>query len=138
LLESRCFPIGGWGVNCHHRQARRDGARALSAACPWKNAGGGNAGGKCRKDLEWLEPEQEASGARDRAKGIPRMVAKERRNRMIIESKDYRLPSDKRVELRKWPTVVDPYSKSKKEYKALLQQHMEKLSAPLPAGALHC
>ena len=48
---------------------------------------------------------------------------------MIIDSKDYRVPPDKKVNLSKWPTVVDPYSKSKKEYKQLLHQHMEKLSS---------
>jgi len=48
---------------------------------------------------------------------------------MNIDSKDYRVPPDKNVNLSKWPTVVDPYSKSKKEYKQLLHQHMEKLSS---------
>jgi hypothetical protein len=33
---------------------------------------------------------------------------------MNIDSKDYRVPPDKKVDLSKWPTVVDPYSKSKK------------------------
>ena len=46
-----------------------------------------------------------------------------------ISSKDFRVPPDKKVDLSKWPTVVDPYSKSKKEYKQLLHQHMEKLSS---------
>jgi hypothetical protein len=48
---------------------------------------------------------------------------------MTIDSKDYRVPSDKKIDLGKWPTVVDPYAKSKKQYKELLQEHMEKLSA---------
>ncbi len=47
---------------------------------------------------------------------------------MTIESKHYRVPPDKKVDLRKWPTIVDPYYKSKKQYAALLQKHMEKLS----------
>jgi PPK2 family polyphosphate:nucleotide phosphotransferase len=47
---------------------------------------------------------------------------------MIIDSKDYRVPQHKGVDLRKWPTKVTPYTKSKKEYKQLLRQHMEKLS----------
>jgi hypothetical protein len=48
---------------------------------------------------------------------------------MTIDSKDYRVPPDKKVDLSKWPTIVDPYSKSKKQYKELLHQHMEKLSS---------
>jgi PPK2 family polyphosphate:nucleotide phosphotransferase len=48
---------------------------------------------------------------------------------MNIDSKDFRLPPGKKVDLRKWPTIVDPYSKSKKQYKELLLEHMEKLSS---------
>jgi PPK2 family polyphosphate:nucleotide phosphotransferase len=48
---------------------------------------------------------------------------------VIIDSKDYRVPPDRNVNLSKWPTVVEPYSKSKKEYQQLLHQHMEKLSS---------
>ena len=48
---------------------------------------------------------------------------------MTIDSKDYRVPPDKKVDLSKWPTIVDPYSKSTKEYKELLRQHLEKLSS---------
>ena len=48
---------------------------------------------------------------------------------MTIDSKDYRVAPGKKVDLGKWPTVVDPVTKSKKEYKQLLQQHIEKLSA---------
>jgi hypothetical protein len=48
---------------------------------------------------------------------------------LTIDSKDYRVPPNKKVDLGKWPTLVDPYSKSKKEYKQLLHQHMEKLSS---------
>ncbi len=48
---------------------------------------------------------------------------------MTIDSKDYRVPPNKKVDLGKWPTLVDPYSKSKKQYKELLQEHMEKLSS---------
>ena len=48
---------------------------------------------------------------------------------MTIDSKSYRVPSGKKVDLGKWPTSVDPYYKSKEQYKELLQQHMEKLSA---------
>ncbi|MGA3010808.1 MAG: polyphosphate kinase 2 family protein, partial [Terracidiphilus sp.] len=48
---------------------------------------------------------------------------------MTIDSKDYRVPPDKKVDLSKWPTTVEPYAKSKTQYKELLHQHMEKLSA---------
>ena len=48
---------------------------------------------------------------------------------MTIDSKDYRVPPDKKVNLSKWATAVDLYYRSKSEYKELLQQHMEKLSS---------
>jgi len=48
---------------------------------------------------------------------------------MDIDSKTYRAPQDKRVNLSKWPTIVAPYCESKKAYKELLRHHMEKLSS---------
>jgi PPK2 family polyphosphate:nucleotide phosphotransferase len=48
---------------------------------------------------------------------------------MKIDSKDFRVPPGKEVDLGKWPTIVDPYYKSKKQYKELLLEHMEKLSS---------
>ncbi|MGA2569911.1 MAG: ADP-polyphosphate phosphotransferase [Terracidiphilus sp.] len=48
---------------------------------------------------------------------------------MNIDSKDYRVPPDKKVDLSEWPTIVDPYFKSKRRYEELLQQHIEKLSS---------
>ena len=48
---------------------------------------------------------------------------------MKIDSKDFRVPPGKKVDLTKWPAIVDPYSKSKKQYKELLLDHMEKLSS---------
>jgi len=48
---------------------------------------------------------------------------------MSIDSKKYRVPPDKHVDLSEWPTSVAPYYKSTKQYKELLQKHMEKLSA---------
>jgi PPK2 family polyphosphate:nucleotide phosphotransferase len=48
---------------------------------------------------------------------------------MSIDTKDYRVPPDKKVDLSKWPTLVAPYAKSKKHYKELLDQHIEKLSS---------
>jgi len=46
-----------------------------------------------------------------------------------ISSTDFCVPPDKKVDLRKWPTIVAPYAKSKTQYKELLDQHIEKLSA---------
>jgi PPK2 family polyphosphate:nucleotide phosphotransferase len=48
---------------------------------------------------------------------------------MKIDSKDFRVPPGANVDLSKWPTIIDPYYKSKKEYKELLLEHMEKLSS---------
>jgi PPK2 family polyphosphate:nucleotide phosphotransferase len=48
---------------------------------------------------------------------------------MKIDSKDFRVPPGKKVDLSKWPTIVDPHYKSKKQYKELLLEHMEKLSS---------
>jgi PPK2 family polyphosphate:nucleotide phosphotransferase len=48
---------------------------------------------------------------------------------MKIDSKDFRIPSGKEIDLGKWPTIVDFYYKSKKQYKELLLEHMEKLSS---------
>jgi PPK2 family polyphosphate:nucleotide phosphotransferase len=48
---------------------------------------------------------------------------------MTIDSKDYSVGHEKRVDLNQWPTKIKPICRSKKEYKALLKQHMEKLSS---------
>ncbi len=48
---------------------------------------------------------------------------------MTIDPKDFRVPPDKKIDLDMWPTVVHPYAKSKKQYKQLLQEHMEELSS---------
>ncbi len=48
---------------------------------------------------------------------------------MNIDSKAYRVAPDKNVDLSEWPTIVDPCCKSKKQYKEVLYQHMEKLSS---------
>jgi PPK2 family polyphosphate:nucleotide phosphotransferase len=46
-----------------------------------------------------------------------------------INSKDFRVSPGKKVDLRHWPTLVDPFFKSKAEYKALLETHVESLSS---------
>jgi PPK2 family polyphosphate:nucleotide phosphotransferase len=48
---------------------------------------------------------------------------------MKIDSKSYRVPPDKKIDLREWPTIVDAYYDSKEQHKDLLQEHMEKLSS---------
>jgi PPK2 family polyphosphate:nucleotide phosphotransferase len=48
---------------------------------------------------------------------------------MTIDSKDYSVGHEKKVDLNQWPTKIKPICKSKKEYKVLLKQHMEKLSS---------
>ena len=46
---------------------------------------------------------------------------------MKINSKDFRVRGEK-VNLKKWPTIIKPFCKSKKQYKELLEEHVEKLS----------
>ncbi len=48
---------------------------------------------------------------------------------MKIDSGEFRVPARATVDLKKWPTAVKPFCKSKKRYKALLQEHVEELSA---------
>lgn len=46
-----------------------------------------------------------------------------------INSKDFRVPTGKKVNLNKWPTMLKPVCKSKKRYQKLLGEHIEELSA---------
>jgi len=48
---------------------------------------------------------------------------------MNIDISDYRAEQGKKVNLSKWPTIIAPICKSKKQYKELLREHTEKLSA---------
>ena len=48
---------------------------------------------------------------------------------MKINSKDFRVRAGEKVKLRKWPTVVKPFCKSKKRYQELLEKHIEELSS---------
>jgi PPK2 family polyphosphate:nucleotide phosphotransferase len=48
---------------------------------------------------------------------------------MIIDSKDFRARSGKKVDLSEWPTTVKNFCKSKDDYKELLEKHVEALSA---------
>src|SRR5579863_6947698 len=46
-----------------------------------------------------------------------------------IHAADYRVPSGKKIDLGEWPTKGKPVYSSKEEYKSLLADHIEKLSA---------
>jgi PPK2 family polyphosphate:nucleotide phosphotransferase len=48
---------------------------------------------------------------------------------MTIKSKDFKVGAGDEVDLSKWPTVVEPFYKSKKDYKKLLEDHVKRLSA---------
>lgn len=48
---------------------------------------------------------------------------------MKIDAKDFRVSPGKKINLAKWPTIVKPCCKSKEEYQALLESHVEKLSS---------
>ena len=47
---------------------------------------------------------------------------------MKIHSKNFRVRPGKKVDLRRWSTSVKPVYKSKKQYRKLLEKHVEKLS----------
>jgi PPK2 family polyphosphate:nucleotide phosphotransferase len=47
---------------------------------------------------------------------------------MKINPDDFRLREGDKVNLRKWPTLIDPVYKSKSKYKKLLEQHVDQLS----------
>ena len=48
---------------------------------------------------------------------------------MHIKSSDFRVRAGVRVDLKKWPTLVDPVYKTDEEYHELLGKHIEALSA---------
>ncbi len=48
---------------------------------------------------------------------------------MKIRSKDFRVAEGEKVNLKKWPTIVDPVYESKEEYQQILQEHIEQLSS---------
>ena len=48
---------------------------------------------------------------------------------MKIHSKDFRVSEGEEVNLKKWPTKVDPVYKSKEQYKKLLEEHVAQLSS---------
>jgi len=48
---------------------------------------------------------------------------------MTINSNEFRVPEGENVDLKKWPTKVEPVYGSKEQYKKLLEQHVAQLSA---------
>ena len=51
------------------------------------------------------------------------------RIKMKINSKDFRVNPGANVKLKKWPTTVKPFCKSKKRYQQLLEAHVAESSA---------
>jgi PPK2 family polyphosphate:nucleotide phosphotransferase len=49
--------------------------------------------------------------------------------KMKIDSRDFRVRHGDKVKLKKWPTIVKPFCKSKKDYQKLLGKHVEELSS---------
>jgi hypothetical protein len=43
---------------------------------------------------------------------------------MKIDSKDFRLRPEEKIKLKDWPTIVKPFCESKKDYQALLGEHI--------------
>jgi PPK2 family polyphosphate:nucleotide phosphotransferase len=48
---------------------------------------------------------------------------------MKINSNVFRVPAGKRVNLKKWPTLVKPVYRSRKKYQHLLEEHVDQLSS---------
>jgi PPK2 family polyphosphate:nucleotide phosphotransferase len=46
-----------------------------------------------------------------------------------INSKNFRIPPGENIHLEKWPTLVEPYFKSKEQYRAMLEKQVEEMSA---------
>jgi PPK2 family polyphosphate:nucleotide phosphotransferase len=49
--------------------------------------------------------------------------------KLKINSKDFRVPPGKKVQLDRWPTAVEHFFKSKEQYQELLEKHVEGLSS---------
>jgi PPK2 family polyphosphate:nucleotide phosphotransferase len=48
---------------------------------------------------------------------------------MKINSKDFRVRPGKKIALKEWPTIVNPFCTSKKRYQKLLERHVQELIA---------
>jgi hypothetical protein len=51
--------------------------------------------------------------------------------KLKINSPDFRVPPGKKVDLHQWPTVVEPFFKSKEEYKTILAPGQGYLDHPV-------
>jgi PPK2 family polyphosphate:nucleotide phosphotransferase len=49
--------------------------------------------------------------------------------KMKIDSKVFRVRHGDHFKLKQWPTIIEPYYKTKKEYQKLLEKHIDELSA---------
>ncbi len=47
---------------------------------------------------------------------------------MRVHSKDFRVRTGKKVNLKKWPTIMKPFCKTKEQYQTLLEKHIAELS----------
>jgi polyphosphate kinase 2 (PPK2 family) len=56
-------------------------------------------------------------------------AARRRKDEDEDHSKDFRVREGDEVDLKKWPTKVDPVYKSKEQYKKLLEEHVAQLSS---------
>jgi PPK2 family polyphosphate:nucleotide phosphotransferase len=50
-------------------------------------------------------------------------------DKMTIDSRTYNVPPGKKLDLSEWPTALRALTKSKKQYKTLLEEHVKDLSA---------
>lgn len=48
---------------------------------------------------------------------------------MKINSKDFQVKQGDKVDLQKWPTIIEPVYNSKKQYKKILKEHIKQLSS---------
>ena len=48
---------------------------------------------------------------------------------MKIKTRPFTVKENGKIDLREWPTLIDPVYKSPKHYRALLEEHVERLSA---------
>ncbi len=59
--------------------------------------------------------------------GFCQLACEAEGTKMKINSKDFRVRPGKKFELKEWPTKVEPFFKSKKQYQKLLEEHVEQL-----------
>ena len=48
---------------------------------------------------------------------------------MNINTKDFRVKEDEKINLKKWPTLVESFYQSKEQYQEILSEHIRRLSA---------